>query len=78
VYATGGVAFMMIHDVLLDETDNDSTVPPWPTHWVVYDGGLREDGDQVAVRVYTWGSTKDISKSGDRFESCMFGIVTGS
>ena len=39
VYAAGGVAFMMIHDVLLTD-DDDSTVPPWPTHWVVYQGGL--------------------------------------
>jgi hypothetical protein len=55
VYAAGGVAFMMIHDVLLNETDNDSTVPPWPTHRLVYDGGLREDGDRVDFRVHTWG-----------------------
>jgi len=27
--------------------------------------------------VYTWGGEPHVSKSLDRFESCMFGIVTG-
>jgi len=78
VYAAGGVAFMMIHDVLLSG-DDDSTVPPWPTHWVVYRGGLWEDpdGGTVDFDVYTWGSVRHVGKSADRFESCMFGIVTG-
>jgi hypothetical protein len=78
VFAAGGVAFMMIHDVLLTD-DDDSTVPPWPTHWVVYDGGLTvdESSGRVDFDVYTWGSIRHVSKSIDRFESCMFGIVTG-
>jgi hypothetical protein len=76
VYAAGGVAFMMIHDVLLT-SDDDSFVPPWPTHWVVYQGGLFESGGRIDFDVYTWGSVRHISKSADRFESCMFGIVTG-
>jgi hypothetical protein len=76
VYAAGGVAFIMIHDVLLS-TDDSSWVPPWPTHWVVYQGGLVESGGRIDFDVYTWGSVRHISKSADRFESCMFGIVTG-
>ena len=76
VFAAGGVAFIMIHDVLLSD-DDDSFVPPWPTHWVVYNGGLQEWDDNLAFEVYTWGRTQTVSKSVDRFESCMFGIVTG-
>jgi hypothetical protein len=76
VHAAGGVAFLMIHDALLGD-DDDSTVPPWPTHWVVYQGGLTESDGRIDFDVYTWGSIRHISKSGDRFESCLFGIVTG-
>ena len=78
VVAAGGVAFMMIHDVLLTD-DDDSTVPPFPTHWVVYRGGLviDEDAGTIDFDVYTWGGEPHVSKSLDRFESCMFGIVTG-
>ena len=54
-------------------------MPPWPTHWVVYQGGLTEDESAGTVEfdVYTWGSIRHVAKSADRFESCMFGIVTG-
>jgi hypothetical protein len=76
VWAAGGVAFIMIHDVLLT-SDEDSFVPPWPTHWVVYQGGLTEAADRIDFDVYTWGSIRHVSKTADRFESCMFGIVTG-
>jgi hypothetical protein len=78
VFDAGGVAFVMIHDVLLTD-DDDSTVPPWPTHWVVFRGGLSVDDSagRIDFDVYTWGSVRHVSKSTDRFESCMFGIVTG-
>lgn len=76
VYAAGGVAFIMIHDVLLTN-DDSSFVPPWPTHWVVYQGGLKETDGGIGFWVYTWGEQRWISKPVDRFESCMFGIVTG-
>jgi hypothetical protein len=76
VYAAGGVAFLLIHDVLLDKSD-DSTVPPWPTHWVAYRGGLTESEGGVGFWVYSWGSVEPVSKTANRFESCLFGIVTG-
>jgi hypothetical protein len=76
VFAAGGVAFVMIHADLLS-TDDSSFIPPWPTHWVVYNGGLAEWDGRIAFNVYTWGENKLVSKPADRFESCMFGIVTG-
>jgi len=76
VFAAGGVAFVMVHADLLSG-DESSFVPPWPTHWVVYDGGLAEWDGRIAFNVYTWGSKRAVSVSAERFEACMFGIVTG-
>jgi hypothetical protein len=77
VHRAGGVAFLLIHHVLLDDSDQASFVPPWPTHWVAYRGGLNEDGGRVAFSVYTWGEDRSLSRTVDRLESCLFAIVTG-
>ena len=77
VYEADGVAFLLIHDALLDKTDDESTVPPWPTHWVAYRGGLTEADARVGFWEYSWGSVDWVAKTPDRLESCLFGIVTG-
>ena len=77
VYQGGGVAFIMIHADLLEVAD--STIPPWPTHWVVYRGGLNIDDSagRIQLSVYSWGQIYNVDVTLSRFEDCMFGTVTG-
>lgn len=76
VWAGGGSAFFMIQSDMLRQPSR--VVPPWPDHWVVYQGGLDETGGRVRFDVYTWGTQRSLDITADHFERCMFGIVTGS
>ena len=75
VWAARGNAFVMIHTDMLGAPNG--IVPPWPDHWVVYQGGLDESGGRVRFAVYTWGGLQAIDTTPDHFENCMYGIVTG-
>jgi hypothetical protein len=77
VHRAGGVAFLLIHHALLDNDDQTSFVPPFPTHWVAYRGGLSEADGRVSFSVYTWGQDQPIDRTADRMESCLFTVVTG-
>jgi hypothetical protein len=76
VRAGGGVAFVLVHSELFNP-DQSSSIPPWPDHWIVYRGGLWEADGRIDFDVYTWGSIRHVSVPADRFESCMFAVVTG-
>jgi hypothetical protein len=76
VWASGGVAFLMIHSDLLLRPDED-TDPLLPDHWVVYRGGLSVTDDRIGFSVWSWARRYDVDLPTGRFEDCMYGIVTG-
>jgi hypothetical protein len=87
VFAAGGSAFLMIHTDMLPPytqartgvlVQPSGTVPPWPTHFITYLGGLQYYNDgTMEFYAYSWGDQYRIRVTTDHFENCMFGIVTG-
>ncbi len=75
VWLAGGHAFLLIHTALFDEPG--AIVPPWPDHWVVYQGGLDEVGERIRFDVYTWGRIEHVDTTLEHLEDCLDVVVTG-
>ncbi len=73
-WEAGGSAFILLNMAILKSGERD--LPPWPDHWVVYQGGLEIDDDRVAYNVYSWGRIIELDLTRKRFEKSLFTVVT--
>lgn len=74
-YEAGGSAFVLLNLAVLK--DGERRVPPYPDHWVVYQGGLEIAGDRVRFDVYSWGRIISLDLSMKRFKRSVYTVVTG-
>jgi hypothetical protein len=56
--------------------------PPWPTHWIVYLGGLQlgtdpADDDQLTFRVWSWGAEYEVTCTVEALGEYLYAGVTG-
>ena len=76
----GGVAFLMIDGAM---ARNESATVAFPTHWVVYRGGLKIErggffgNDMYGFRIWTWGGFRGVRQKEAHFEDNMWGAVYG-
>lgn len=74
VFDAGGSAFILLNMAVLKKGERD--IPPWPDHWVVFQGNLEVSDDRVAYDLYTWGRIMTLDLDRERFEDHIFTVVT--